>query len=64
MNDRIMSIKDVCEHFEVSHVTVQAWKKRGCPFTKIFAKNNLKYRIMFKLSEVENWISEQQKKRG
>jgi len=63
MKDKV-TIKELAEHYGVSVVTVNSWKRKGCPFYRIPNENNLRYRVFFSLAEVENWRIAEHNKRG
>jgi phage terminase Nu1 subunit (DNA packaging protein) len=53
MKDKILTAKQLAEHYEVSMKTVQRWVQRGCPY-----KNppGLTRRRIFRLDLVEKWL--------
>lgn len=55
--ERNRTIKQVANHFNVTILTVQNWKKRGCPYSARRMTNEKGNRntIRFSLHEVELW---------
>lgn len=47
-----LTIKDVCELFEVSEMTILRWRKNGMPSYKVGKK------VMFDKQELDRWIKE------
>jgi excisionase family DNA binding protein len=47
-----LNIKDVCELFQVSEMTILRWRKSGMPSYKVGKK------VMFDKQELEVWIKE------
>jgi len=56
MQDVYLTTKDIESKYKVSRATIKKWKDKGLPFYKIGST------IRFKEGEVEQWVSEQNKR--
>lgn len=52
MDEKYISIKELCEMFKVSRATVDRWRKNGLPFLKIGSS------IRFVEFEAIKWVKE------
>lgn len=56
VDKKLLTIQQLADALQVSHMTIFRWRKKGMPFKKIGAT------IRFNYDEVLNWVNEVQEK--